>query len=74
MSTQPETMAEWVARWRRIGPELERERAHLFATANLAETIAAFDRPWRLSLITHPPSPESGLIEQQRLFQRLRNE
>jgi len=64
-------MAEWVERWRWLGPTLERERAAQFAAENPLEAIAAFDGLLRRSLQTHPPSLESGLIEQQRLFRRL---
>ena len=73
MRTRPETMEEWVARWQRIGPELERERMELFSAENAASAIAAFDRAYKLSLKTHPPSQDSGLIEQQRLFRKLRD-
>lgn len=66
-------MAEWVARWRVLGPVLERERAAEFAAADLAACIRRFDGLLALSLRTHPPSGDSGLIEQQRLLQRLRD-
>lgn len=68
-----ETAAEWVARWRALGPVLERERVAEFAAADVAAATAAFDGLLRSSLRTHPPSPDSGLIEQQRLFRRLLN-
>ena len=71
METPRETAAEWVARWRALGPVLERERAAEFAAADFAATAYAFDGLLRISLHTHPPSPDSGLIEQQRLFRRL---
>jgi hypothetical protein len=74
MALQPETPAEWVARWKRIGPELERERQALFAPENARSAIEAFDGLVLLSLKSHPPLPYSGLIEQQRLFRRLRQE
>ena len=73
METPRETAAEWVARWRALGPVLERERAAGFAAADLAATRDAFDGLLQVSLRTHPPSPDSGLIEQQRLFRRLRH-
>ena len=73
MKAHRETAAEWVARWRAIGPVLERERAVEFATADLGAAMAAFDGAWRRSLHTHPPSADSGLVEQQRLFRRWRH-
>lgn len=71
MRTRRETAAEWVLRWQTLGPVLERERAVEFAAANLGTTVTAFDGLLQASLRTHPPSPDSGLIEQQRLFRRL---
>ena len=68
-----ESTAEWVARWRALAPVLERERAIEFAETDLAETMRRFDGLLRLSLHAHPPSCDSGLIEQQRLFRRLRD-
>jgi len=73
MQAQRETPAEWVARWRVLGPVLERERAAEFAATDLAATMAGFDSIFAASLRVDPPSPDSGLIEQQRLFRRLRN-
>jgi len=73
MPAQPESTAEWVARWRWLGPVLERERTRQFAADNPAQTLASFDGLLRLSLQTNPPSPDSGLIEQQRLFRQLRD-
>lgn len=73
MAAQPETMVEWVARWRWLGPLLERERAAEFAATDASQAIAAFSQAYRLSLQTHPPSADSGLIIQQRLFGKLRH-
>lgn len=68
-----ETTAEWVARWRDLGPLLERERAADFAAMDLSVSIRRFDGLLQSSLRLQPPSSESGLIEQQRLFRRLRD-
>ncbi len=73
MAMQPETMAEWVARWQRIGPLLERERVEWFAKEKPEEAMTSFGDIWRLSLNSHPPLPTSGLIEQQRLFGKMRD-
>ncbi|MGH7946909.1 MAG: hypothetical protein ACREH8_12480 [Opitutaceae bacterium] len=72
MGATRETAREWVARWRTLGPILERERATEFASADLTKTMAAFESVLRASLQSRPPSPDSGLIEQQRLFRILR--
>lgn len=73
METRRETAAEWVARWRALGSVLERERTAEFAAAGIAAISAAFDGLLQVSLRTHPPSPDNGLIEQQRLVQRIRH-
>lgn len=73
MQRRAETTAEWVARWRSLGPLLERERAADFAAMDLSASIRRFDGLLESSLRLHPPSGDSGLIEQQRLFRRLRD-
>ena len=73
MTRKRESTAEWVSRWRSLGPILERERANEFARIDLPQSIRRFGGMLQMSLRTHPPSRDSGLIEQQRLFRRLRD-
>jgi hypothetical protein len=73
-SWSPEQIAlgrRWVEAWKQAAPELERMRR---------EELRALDAFAAISLITGPadytrepraPKPTSGLVEQQRLFQKL---
>ncbi|MDX2191869.1 MAG: hypothetical protein NW201_00850 [Gemmatimonadales bacterium] len=71
----PEQQRALVARWREAGPALQRLRDAELAAMSDADTPAAIDAFAgldRLALASHPPAPWSGLVEQQRLFQRWR--
>jgi hypothetical protein len=61
----------WVDTWKLAGPELQRQRD---ADARRADTIRAFaffaGMPLH-NLKTFPPEPTSGLVEQQRWFQKI---
>ena len=62
---------EWVAAWRLAGPELERlrrEELRHMDTQRALENLAGAFESCRLH---HKPLPTSGLIEQQRRFQRI---
>jgi hypothetical protein len=65
-------MIRWVATWREAGAALERQRRteleRLETPAALAALAAAFDHAQR----RNHTSDSSGLVEQQRYFQRLR--
>lgn len=62
----------WVETWQSAGPALERikraDLARLVTTDALAELADAFDLAVRRAC----PTTTSGLVEQQRLFARLR--
>jgi len=72
MAGQPETMAEWVARWRRLGPVLERERAAEIRRSDAGGIRAVIPTADLLQRLGVEISPESGLVEQQRWFAKLR--
>ena len=63
----------WVATWRDAGEALARVRTEEVRRIETAVALqllaAAFDHALR----TAPPRTSSGLVEQQRLFQRLRS-
>jgi hypothetical protein len=72
MSSQNERdLDRWVATWREAGPALDeqarRELEQLETVTALRQLAAAFE----FALANAPPSDTSGLVEQQRLFQRL---
>jgi hypothetical protein len=73
MAGQPETMAEWVARWQRLGPVLEQERAEEIRRSDASGIRAVIPTADLLQRLGVELSAESGLVEQQRWFARLRN-
>ncbi|MGA8262033.1 MAG: hypothetical protein WB783_17615 [Arenicellales bacterium] len=58
--------------WRRAGPELERERLRALRRLSEAEAAKRFALLLRLPG-PYPLRPSSGLVEQQRIFSRLRS-
>ena len=65
-------LKEHVARWQRVGPLLERQREEDVRGSNTVVDVASFGRLWIEAVRTWPPGPTSGLVEQQRLFTKLR--
>lgn len=63
---------EWVAAWRRAGPELERMRREEIRHAEKTSSISAFDGLFEGAIRDCPAKPTSGLVEQQRWFCRAR--
>ncbi len=66
------TAKKWIANWRETGPILERLRVKEYRASNLAETLLSLTDVTGASLHAHPPKPDSGIIEMQRLFAKLR--
>ncbi len=58
--------------WRRAAPELERMRREDIRHADTARSIPAFDGLFESAVRDYPAKPTSGLVEQQRCFQRAR--
>jgi hypothetical protein len=69
---QIEQGREWVAAWKRAGPELERVRREELRTLDAYAAIALLVGPADYTVEPRAPRPSSGLVEQQRLFQVLR--
>jgi len=64
----------WVETWKRAGPELERIRMEEIRKTDVRSFIDAMDDIIEYVLRVFPPRLESGLVEQQRLFQLLRSD
>jgi hypothetical protein len=62
----------WVENWKKTGPELERMRYEEIRNADTRQAIEDLDGAFKSALLHFPPVPHSGLVEQQRLFRRLR--
>jgi hypothetical protein len=62
----------WVEAWKRAAPELERMRCEEIRRADTESAIPVFDGLFESAIEANPPGPMCGLVEQQRLFGRLR--
>ena len=62
----------WVAAWKSAGPELERIRREELRRLDPSKAIALLCGPADYRTPPRAPKPTSGLVEQQRLFSRLR--
>ena len=67
-----ELTKRWVETWKLAGPELQRQREEEVRAIVGAGDLEAFDFFFRQAVITHPPLPTSGLVEQQAWFRKLR--
>jgi hypothetical protein len=65
-------ISQWVAAWRRAGPELERLRREEARHLDTQQSLRNLARAFEFSRLHNKPSPTSGLIEQQRWFQKMR--
>ena len=64
--------SEWVEAWRRAAPELERMRRDELRRLDSYAVIALLCGPADYTVAPRAPKPTSGLVEQQRVFQKRR--
>jgi hypothetical protein len=64
-------LRHYVSRWHAAGTVLARLRDQDIRKADTASALKAFTGGSELAARNHPPAPTSGLIEQQRWFQKL---
>ena len=71
--TEPERelTKKWVETWKAAGPELERQRDEDARRTDTIQAFAFFAGMPLHNLKTFPPEPTSGLVEQQRWFQKI---
>lgn len=69
---QIERGRQWVAAWKRAAPELERMRRDELRGLDTYQAISWLCGPADYTVAPRAPKSTSGLIEQQRLFQKLR--
>jgi len=75
MSTQDqEQLRAWSEAWKSAGPELEKIRRQGIRCADTRSAIESLDAAFKSAMLHFSPEPYSGLVDQQRLFQRLRND
>jgi len=64
-------LKEWVAAWKRAGPELERMRFEDVRRTDTAEAIEVLSDAFEWALRQYGARPSSGLVEQQAIFKKL---
>ena len=68
-----EQLREWVQRWQRVGPELDRiKREELRAPDYYEKNLPLLNDMLQWACDHARPRTTSGLVEQQRLFMKLR--
>ena len=66
-----EELRQWVARWKRVGPELEAIREREIREADTVKAVRDLFGDEELTFLP-PPRLSSGLVEQQAWFAKLR--
>ena len=69
---QEQLVRRWVENWRQAGPELERLRAEEIRNSDTAAAIEQLSDAFESARREWSAPATSGLVEQQRLFARLR--
>jgi hypothetical protein len=69
---QEQLVRRWVENWRQAGPELERLRAEEIRNSDTAAAIEQLSDAFESARRQWKPPTTFGLVEQQRLFARLR--
>ena len=70
--TEQQKLLQWVKAWRTAGPELERQREADVQTTDTQSALAGLSDCFELARRQLSPRSDSGLVEQQRLFRKLR--
>lgn len=71
--TEKQALREHVARWDRAAPLLQQVRDADIRAADTAQSMKTFAGSAMWAVTHRPAAPESGLVEQQRWFMKLRN-
>ncbi|HSW00531.1 MAG TPA: hypothetical protein VLI39_10190 [Sedimentisphaerales bacterium] len=69
---QEQLVRRWIEDWREAGPELERLRADEIRNSDTTAAIEQLSDAFESARCQWKPPTTSGLVEQQRLFARLR--
>jgi len=70
----PDMTRRWVETWLKAGPKLEKIRRDALRAFRYEEHVDEIDELLQVACRFARPRLTSGLVEQQRLFQRLRKE
>jgi len=70
--SQEQLVRQWIENWRVAGPVLESVRAEAIRQSDTAAAIEQLSDAFESARREWSPPATSGLVEQQRLFARLR--
>ena len=65
-------MKEWISRWEKTGRVLEKIKREEMTRINTPQSIELLNDAFESALWLHQWVPSSGLIEQQRLFMKVK--
>jgi hypothetical protein len=71
-TTDRNQLRAWVARWKAAGPRLAELRQRELESIDTQQALLSLADAFESCRLRFPPEPTSGLVEQQRLFQKLR--
>ncbi len=69
---EEQRVRQWIRNWEEAAPVLERLRDEAIRHSDPAKAIEQLSDAFESARRHHPPATTSGLVEQQRLFARLR--
>ena len=67
-------VGEWVAAWKQAGPALKAMKRTELRRLKTSEALAQLEEIFRYALKVAKPTKTSGLVEQQRIFKKLRHD
>lgn len=73
MKDEKEKLRAWAEGWKRAGKVLEQMRREEIRKSSLPDGVIILSDACESAIYLNPPALTSGLIEQQKLFSRLRN-
>ena len=68
------TAKEWVENWKRVGPILEQMKYEELRAPDYHKELEGLLSMCDLACMQEKPSKTSGLVEQQRLFMKMREQ
>ncbi len=69
---EEQRVRQWLRNWEAVAPVLEELRAEAIRNSDTAAAIEQLSDAFESARRHYPPATTSGLVEQQRLFSRLR--
>ena len=74
MKSDEKNIERWVDDWRRVAPILKQIKEDEIRNADYDSQLPVLDSMLQWAVDHATPRPSSGLVEQQRLFKKLRSE